>query len=66
MKKMYQGILFVAFLAVAIFGVGGSEGGSFVVAFFVLLAIVALMAKSGMMAKPISKEKYNKHYGRKV
>jgi ABC-type transport system involved in cytochrome c biogenesis permease subunit len=62
MKKMYQGVLFVAFLAVAIFGVGGSEGGSFVVAFFILLAIVALMAGSGMMAKPISKEDYDKYY----
>lgn len=66
MKKMYQGVLFVAFLAVAIFGVGGSEGGSFVVAFFVLLAIVALMAGSGMMAKPVSKEDYDKYYGRKM
>lgn len=62
MKKMYQGVLFVAFLAVAIFGVGGSEGGSFVVAFFVLLGIMALMVGAGMIEKPISKEEYDKRY----
>jgi ABC-type transport system involved in cytochrome c biogenesis permease subunit len=63
MKKIYQGILFVAFLLVAIYGVGGSEGGSFVVTFFVLLGIMALMAGSGMIAKPVSKEEYDKYYG---
>lgn len=66
MKKMYQGVLFVALLAVAIFGVGGSEGGSFVVAFFVLLGIMALMVGAGMIEKPISKEEYEKYYGRKM
>ena len=54
--------MFVAFLAVAIFGVGGSEGGSFVVAFFVLLGIMALMVGAGMIEKPISKEEYDKRY----
>lgn len=62
MKTIYQGILFVAFLAVAIFAVGGSEGVNFVVALFILLAIMGLMAGSGMLAKPISKEDYKKHY----
>ena len=47
MKKIYQGVLFVACLLVAIYDVGGSEGSSFVVAFFVLLGIMALMVGSG-------------------
>lgn len=62
MKKIYQGILFVAFMLVAIYGVGGCEGSNMAVAFFALLAIAGLMAGAGMLAKPISKEDYDKYY----
>lgn len=62
MKKIYRGILFVALFAVAIFGVGGTEGGNSIFAIFILVAIMALMAKAGMMAKPVSKKDYYKYY----
>ena len=66
MKKIYQGFLFVAFLLVAIYGVGSAEpnGGSFFLALLGLFAIMGLMAKSGMIDKPISKEEYRERYGR--
>jgi hypothetical protein len=62
MKKIYQGILFVAFLLVAIYGVGGSEGGNFFVAMCIEAVIIALMVKSGMIELPANKEEYYKHY----
>lgn len=64
MKNIYQGFLFVAFLAVAICGVGGTEPteGVFLPIMIVLLAIVGLMYKAGMLAKPISKEEYDRIY----
>ncbi len=64
MKTIYQGILFVALLAVAIYGVGGQEptSGGFVLALLGMFAVMGLMAKSGMMAKPVSKEEYKKYY----
>lgn len=64
MKKIYKGILFVAFLLVAIYGIGGTEPTevAFFPMFLVLVAIVALMYKAGMIEKPISKEEYYKRY----
>lgn len=68
MKTIYQGILFVAFLAVAIYGVGGQEptSGGFILALLGMFAVMGLMAKSGMMAKPVSKEEYERIYGKKM
>lgn len=69
MKKIYQGILFVAFLAVAIYGVGGQEpnnGGGFTLALCGLFVIMGLMAGSGMIAKPVSKKEYERIYNKKV
>lgn len=61
--KVYRGILFVAFMLFAIYGVGNAEaGGNLVVALFALFAIVGLMAGAGMIEKPISKEEYKKRY----
>ena len=65
MKKIYNGLLFVAFLLVAIYWVGAVEaGGGLFTALLALAAIAALMAKAGMLAKPIDKEKYERIYGR--
>lgn len=65
MAKIYKGALFVAFLLVAIYGVGTAEaGGSLFVAFLAMLAIAALMYKADMFAKPISKEKYDRIYNK--
>ena len=68
MKTIYQGILFVALLAVAIYGVGGQEptSGGFVLALLGLFAVMGLMAKSGMLAKPVSKEEYGRIYNKKM
>lgn len=60
--KVYRGILFVAFMLVAIYGYGNEEGGNLVVALFALLAIAGLMVGAGMIEKPISKEEYDKRY----
>lgn len=65
MKKIYRGVLLVAFMLVAIYGIGTAEaGGSFFIAIMGVLAIAALMAKAGMVAKPLSKERYEQIYGR--
>lgn len=66
MKKIYKGILFVAFMLVAICGVGGTEPTevAFFPMFLVLVAIVALMYKAGMMDEIISKDKYYEKYGK--
>lgn len=67
MKKIWRGILLVAFMLVAIYGCGTAEGGgNLVVAFFVLVAIAGLMAKAGMIEKPVSKDEYHKYYGEKM
>ena len=67
MKKIYNGVLFVAFMLFAIYGVGNAEaGGGFFIALLGLIAIMALMVKAGMLDKPVSKEKYNEYYGRKM
>lgn len=66
MKKIYQGILFVAFMLAAIYWLGNAEGGGFFLALLGVCAIMTLMAKSGMLAKPVSKEKYQKYYGQKM
>lgn len=60
--KVYRGILFVAFMLVAIYGCGNAEGGNFFLALLGLIAIMALMVKAGMIEKPISKEEYDKRY----
>jgi hypothetical protein len=62
MKKIYQGFLFVAMMLVAIYGIGGSEGGNFFIAMCIEAVIIALMVKSGMIELPASKEEYYKHY----
>lgn len=64
MKKIWRGILLVAFMLVAIYGIGGSDGGRLVVAVFGLAAIIALMVQAGMIEKPVSKDEYHKYYGR--
>lgn len=63
MKKIYQGTLFVAMFIVAL-AVGGSEGEGFIWSLLALAIIFTLMSKAGMVAKPISKEKYDKIYNR--
>jgi hypothetical protein len=53
MKKIYEGILFVVFLAVAILGTGAAEANdkaSFPL-LIIAVAIAYLMYRSGMMAK---------------
>ena len=68
MKKIYRGVLLVAFMLVAIFWCGTAEVGSgFFPAMLALAAIVALMAKAGMIAKPLTKEEVEKYYyGKKM
>lgn len=66
MKKIYQGILFVAFLILAM-AVGGSEGEGFIWSLFALIILFTLMAKSGMIARPLTKEEVEKYYyGKKM
>ena len=60
MKKIYQGFLFVAMMLVAIYGVGGSEGGNFFVAMCIEAVIMALMVKEGMIDLPTNKEEYGR------
>jgi hypothetical protein len=59
MKKIYQGFLFIAMMLVAIYGIGGSEGGNFFVAMCIEAVIMALMIKEGMIEFPTSEEKYD-------
>lgn len=63
MKHIYQGTLFVAMFIVAL-AVGGSEGEGFIWSLLALVILFALMAKAGMTAKPLSKEKYEQIYGK--
>jgi hypothetical protein len=44
--------------------VGGSEGEGFIWSLVALVIIFTLMAKSGMIARPLSKEKYKQIYGK--
>ncbi len=60
MKKIYQGVLFVAMMLVAIYGIGNAEGGNFFVAMCIEAVIMALMVKSGMIELPASKEEYGR------
>lgn len=60
MKKIYQGVLFVAMMLVAIYGIGNAEGGSFFIAMCIEAVIIALMVKSGMIELPASKEEYGR------
>lgn len=60
MKKIYQGFLFVAMMLVAIYGIGGSEGGNFFIAMCIEAVIIALMVKSGMIELPANKEEYGR------
>ena len=65
MKKIYQGILFVAFLILAM-AVGGSEGEGFVLMLGAMVGVFMLMIKSGMVARPLTKEEVEKcYYGKK-
>lgn len=57
MKQFIECTLFIAFLAVAVLGVGAAEtGGAMGITIIALVAIVALMMKSGMIARPLTKE----------
>ena len=47
-------------MLVAIYGIGGSEGGNFFVAMCIEAVIMALMVKSGMIELPASKEEYGR------
>lgn len=60
MKKIYQGVLFVAMMVVAIYGIGNAEGGNFFVAMCIEAVIMGLMVKSGMIELPASKEEYGR------
>jgi hypothetical protein len=65
MKRLIEGMLFVA-MFIAALAMGGSEEPQGMMASGAVFSIVAaLMWKSGMMAKPISKEKYEQCYGEK-
>lgn len=59
MKTIWQGILFVAMMLVAIYGIGNAEGGNFFVAMCIEAVIIALMVKEGMIELPTSEEKYD-------
>ena len=61
MKKIYQGILFVAFLILAM-AVGGSEGEGFILMLGAMIGVFMLMMKSGMIARPLTKEEVEKYY----
>lgn len=64
MKHIYQGILFVALMICAL-AVGGSEGEGFILAFGAMVIVALLMTKSGMIARPLTKEEVNKYYYKK-
>lgn len=50
MKQFIECTLFIAFLAVAVLGVGAAEtGGAMGITIIALVAIVALMARCGML-----------------
>ena len=61
MKQIYQGILFVAFLILAM-AVGGSEGEGFILMLGAMIGVFMLMIKSGMIARPLTKEEVEKYY----
>lgn len=64
MKKIYQGILFVAFLILAM-AVGGSEGEGFILMLGAMIGVFMLMVKAGMVARPLTKEEVDKYYYKK-
>lgn len=65
MKHIYQGILFVAFLILAM-AVGGSEGEGFILMLGAMIGVFILMIQAGMVARPLTKEEVEKYYGRKM
>lgn len=65
MKKLIEGVLFVA-MFIAALAMGGSEEPQGIMASGAVFCIVAvLMWKSGMLAKPISKERYEQCYDKR-
>lgn len=60
MKTIWQGILFVAMIVVAIYGIGNAEGGNFFIAMCIEAVIMALMVKEGMIDLPVNKEEYGR------
>ena len=64
MKKIYQGILFVAFFILAM-AIGGSEGEGFILMLGAMIGVFMLMMKSGMVARPLTKEEVEKYYYKK-
>ena len=65
MKHIYQGMLFVAFFILAM-AIGGSEGEGFILMLGAMIGVFLLMMKSGMVARPLTKEEVEKYYGRKM
>lgn len=64
MKTLIQVLLFVAFF-VAAMAVGGSEGEGFILMLGAMVGVFALMMKSGMIARPLTKEEVEKYYYKK-
>lgn len=61
MKKIYEGVLFIAFLLVAMYGVGGANDGSSVfLSAFAMAVIGVLMHKAGMMDEVLKGGQTNK------
>ena len=51
LKRVYEGILFVAFLAIAVMGVGNADEGSEVfLSASAMVAVSVLMWRAGMMS----------------
>jgi hypothetical protein len=65
MKRLIEGVLFVAMFIAALAMGGSEEPQGMMVSGAVFCIVAALMWKSGMLAKPISKEKYEQCYGKR-
>lgn len=65
MKRLIEGVLFVAMFLAAL-AMGGSEEPQGIMASGAVFGIVAvLMWKSGMLAKPLNREEVNRYYKRR-
>lgn len=64
MKRAIQSTLFIAMFIVAL-AMGGSEEFAGIIGSLAVFALIAVaMYKAGMIAKPLTKEEYNKIYNR--
>lgn len=60
LKRVYEGILFVAFLAIAVMGVGNADEGSEVfLSTSAMAAVSVLMWRAGMMSGADNDEEDN-------